>query len=897
MRTSRLRHLNIGPRLALCFLLIILAMSGGSAVLIWQFQQAQAQAERLSSVDQELIAVQQAHISFMSFYERLDVLAQTENTTILLQQIEAIHNAFLQETERARNALGRLTPDVQLDPTLLPTLSAIQWELPAQLRSMEMLAKSGDWRAVHLRLANQIGPLESRSATLVDSIDREVSEQRAQAALNIRQAKRRIFWIVPITVAFTLLFAALLGTTITRSITQPLGRLVEGSKALGSGDFSHRVHVTGNDEIAQLGNVFNDMIVELQMDIEERKRAEEALSASERKLEVIINTIPGMAWSANPEGYTDFLNQRWVDYTGLTAEQLQGRGWMATIHPDDLKRVLDYSESNLASGKTAEVEARVRRYDGTYRWFLFRTTPLFDRSGNIVKWYGTNTDIEDQKRAQELLATSERDLRSIINTIPTSAWSTRPDGYCDFLNERWLEYAGMTAESGQGWGWGAVIHPDDQQGLVEYWKSSLASGTPVESEARMRRFDGAYRWFLLRANPLRDETGTIVKWYGLNIDIEERKRAEVELKRAYDSFADAQRLSQTGNFTMDIRADEHVWSAELYRIFEFDPAVKTSMQMVRDAIHPEDLPGFEVQFAHSLDGADFDLIYRIVTRSGKVKHVHSIGRLVGRGADRPLFIGAIQDVTEGKIAEGALNRARSELAHAARVNTLNALTASIAHEVNQPLAGIVTNASTCLRMLDGDPPNVEGARETARRTIRDGKRASDVITRLRALFSKKEFAPEPLDLNEATREVIALSLSDLQRNRVTLRSELFTDLPPIRGDRVQLQQVILNLLRNASDAMTAVEGGPRDLLIKTEKDGEDRVRLSVKDVGVGFDPEAGDKLFEAFHTTKNDGMGIGLSVSRSIIEAHQGRLWATRNDGPGATFSFSIPSGTRNRVQ
>jgi C4-dicarboxylate-specific signal transduction histidine kinase len=211
--------------------------------------------------------------------------------------------------------------------------------------------------------------------------------------------------------------------------------------------------------------------------------------------------------------------------------------------------------------------------------------------------------------------------------------------------------------------------------------------------------------------------------------------------------------------------------------------------------------------------------------------------------------------------------------------------------VNQPLSGIVTNASTCLRMLTLDPPNVDGARETARRTIRDGNRASDVITRLRALFSKKDTIAERVDLNAATREVIALSLSELQRNRLIVRCELADDLPIVTGDRVQLQQVILNFLRNSSDAMNTVHDRPRELLIRTERDEGDRVLLSVKDAGIGFDPQTADRLFETFYTTKNDGMGVGLCVSRSIIESHQGRLWATLNDGPGATFSFSIPRG------
>jgi PAS domain S-box-containing protein len=264
------------------------------------------------------------------------------------------------------------------------------------------------------------------------------------------------------------------------------------------------------------------------------------------------------------------------------------------------------------------------------------------------------------------------------------------------------------------------------------------------------------------------------------------------------------------------------------------------------------------------------------------------------GTERsPGFLLALcEDVTDRRSAEEALNETRSELAHIARVTTLSTLTAAIAHEINQPLSGIVTNASTCLRMLDGSPPNIEGARETARRTIRDGNRASEVTSRLRALFSKKNATFESFDLNDAVKEVVVLSASELQRNRVVLHSELAVDLPPVLGDRTQIQQVILNLLKNGWDALSFVEDRPRDLLVKTERDEDGGARLSVRDSGVGIDPEVEKKLFQAFQTTKSDGMGIGLSVSRSIIERHQGRLWAIRNEGPGATFLFSIPSST-----
>jgi PAS domain S-box-containing protein len=749
---------------------------------------------------------------------------------------------------------------------------------------------------------------------------------------------------------------------------------------------------------------------------EKLKRSEEALQAREGDFRSIIDMIPTLAWSAGSDGSASFLNRPWLDYTGLSAEKALNWGWKATIHPDDVPGLEENWRASLASGMPVEAEARMRRFDGAYRWFLHRANPLRDESERIVKWYGTCIDIEDRKRAEEVQRARERDLRSIIDTIPTLAWSTGPDGSADFLNRRWLDYTGLSEDQAQGWGWGTAIHPDDVDGLVKYWQSALASGAPVEAEARMRRFDSVYRWFLFRANPLRDESGKILRWYGTNVDIEDRKRveeglraselswrqivdnipglvatmgpmgeveflnrqtleyfgktneelknwsligavhpddlpgvvearkkcieagqvyevehrcrradgvyrwfqvrglpvrdredkitgwyllltdiddrkrAEAQFEQAYLRLAEAQRLSKTGSFITDLVADEHNWSEETFRIFEFDPSTKVTVQRIRNLIEPEDLPSFDAMIAGAVKGADVDFVFRIVTSRGAVKHIRGMARVIEQVEGRPLFIGALQDVTESKVSEESLSKARSELAHVARITTLNALTASIAHEINQPLASLITNASICLRRLNADPPNLGGARETAMRTIRDGNRTSDVITRLRALYSKKEFTPEPLDLNDATREVVALYLSDLQRNRVILKSELADALPLVTGDRVQLQQVILNLVRNASDAMISVDDRPRELLIRTEQEGADRVRLSVKDAGLGFSQEAADKLFQAFYTTKNDGMGIGLHVSHSIIEAHHGRLWATANDGPGATFSFAMPS-------
>jgi signal transduction histidine kinase len=376
-------------------------------------------------------------------------------------------------------------------------------------------------------------------------------------------------------------------------------------------------------------------------------------------------------------------------------------------------------------------------------------------------------------------------------------------------------------------------------------------------------------------------------------DITERKQAEEELRRSEAFLAEGQRLSRTGSFSWRVTTNEITWSEELYRIFEFDQGLPVTLELIGTRVHPDEVPLLNDMIDRARgEGSDFEYEHRLLMPDHSVKYVHMVGHGIRDHDGRLEYIGAAQDVTQHRLSEEALGRARSELAHMARVTTLGTLTASIAHEVNQPLSGIITNASTCMRMLAADPPNVDGARETARRTIRDGNRASDVITRLRALFSKDGATTESVVLNEATREVIALSLSELRRSGVILRTELADDLPVVRGDRVQLQQVILNLLLNASDAMSGVNDRPRQLVIRTERDEGDQVRLSVQDAGVGFEPQAVENLFEAFYTTKSSGMGIGLSVSRSIIEGHQGRIWASPNDGPGATFFFSIPSAS-----
>ena len=440
--------------------------------------------------------------------------------------------------------------------------------------------------------------------------------------------------------------------------------------------------------------------------------------------------------------------------------------------------------------------------------------------------------------------------------------------------------------------WRKLVHPKDWPLVIEALKRSYETGN-ISAEYRVVWPDGSTHWLSANGQMFFDDQGQPYRMVGFTADVTPRKLVEEELRRSEAFLAEGQRLSLTGSFSWRPDTGEVIFSDESRRIFGFGPDEEVTIRAIGARVHPDDFPSTTERIGKArVSNEDQDFENRLQMPDGSVKHVHTIAHCIQHDDGRPEYIGAVQDVTERRRSDEALSKARSELAHMTRVTALGTLTASIAHEVNQPLSGIITNASTCLRMLATDPPNVDGALETARRTIRDGHRASDVITRLRALFSKGKVAAESVDLNEATREVIALSQSELRRGQIQLQTEFADGLPTVTGDRIQLQQVILNLLLNASDAMSSIEDRPRHLVIRTRKDEGDRVQLTVKDSGVGLEPESLSKLFEAFYTTKKSGMGIGLSVSRSIIESHLGTLWAEHNDGPGAAFSFSIPCET-----
>jgi PAS domain S-box-containing protein len=532
----------------------------------------------------------------------------------------------------------------------------------------------------------------------------------------------------------------------------------------------------------------------------------------------------------------------------------------------------------------------MRGSDGAYRWFLFRTTPLLGEDGEVSKWYGTNIDIEDRKRAEQALAERERETRLIVDGIAGMIAIFSPDAQLIDGNRQILDYFKRPLSELNDWSSNGITHPDDLQTCIDTFMGSIASGEPYDYETRFLRHDGTWRWFQLRGLPLRDAAGKIVRWYGLLTDIDDRKRAEEKLRRNQAFLADAQRLSKTGSFLLNLCTNEVIWSAETYRIFEVDPTSEVSLDIVLSRLHPNSLPTVEQVVEKANEGdRDFDYDITVITPDQSQKFIRVLAHSERNKDGDQELIGAVQDVTENRKAEEALNQARSELSYVTRVTSLGVLTASIAHEVNQPLAGMVANASTCLRVLASDPPNIAVAKDTARRMIRDANRAADVIARLWELFSRKPAHVGAVDLNEIASEVIALISSDLQRAKVALATDFDLDLPLVAGARVQLQQVVMNLLRNSIEALSAVSDRPKQIRLKTEA-GSGEIQLSVEDSGVGFGPQGNDRIFDAFYTTKPDGMGIGLSVSRSIIENHNGRLWAEPNADHGVTVGFAVPT-------
>jgi PAS domain S-box-containing protein len=694
------------------------------------------------------------------------------------------------------------------------------------------------------------------------------------------------------------------------------------------------------------------------MDVSDRKRAEEELRQSEalaeQRLRLVVDTTPAMLNSCRPDGYLDYVNKGWLDYFGFSLETALDRAdvmkmsvpseadmydgeWRPIIHPEDLPgftaqwKSMLVGDKPVAGGNPRESEARVRRFDGVYRWHLFRAVPLYDETGKIVKWYASAFDIEDRKRAEEALRQSESYLAEAQRLARTGSWVWSPPGNDSLhLSEEWYRIYGFDPKKGVP-SWEERfqrIHPEDRARREMVIGRALSKKAEFELEYRILLPGGTVKYIHTVGHPVLNATGDLLQFVGSSTDITDRKRAEMLLageKRLLEMIATHD--SRASILDALCRLVEELSSGSLSSVLLLD----SNTNCLRHGAAPN-LPTPYIEAVNGLSigacaGSCGTAAYRaepvivsdIATdplwanyRDFALPHglracwsapiLSSHGKVLGTFAtyyrepraptpqehhvtERITHLASI--AIESEQAEEALRQAQAEITRVSRVTTMGELTASLAHEVNQPIAAAITDANTCLRWLAGDPPNLAEAREAAMRVVKDSRRAAEIIGRTRMLFQKGASERELVDVNEVIREMIVLLRNEAAQYSISIRTDFSADCYELMADRVQLQQVLMNLIMNSIDAMKDVVG-MRELTITSQQEKED-LRVSVSDTGMGLPPQHADQIFNAFFSTKVHGTGMGLRISRSIVESHGGRLWAAENSPRGAIFNFTLP--------
>jgi PAS domain S-box-containing protein len=507
-------------------------------------------------------------------------------------------------------------------------------------------------------------------------------------------------------------------------------------------------------------------------------------------------------------------------------------------------------------------------------------------------------DIDEGKKAEDQPGYVAQ-LQATLNVIPAHTWYASPSGGLTFVNKRTADYLGLPKDHPLRFGidvgaqWDAhlpFVHPDDRAETQENWSTRLRTGEGGEGSFRVRNAQGGYRWFLSRAEPLRASDGTLLHWVGVNLDIEELKCAQEALRESERSARSA--LDGIAGL-IAVLAPNGEFETANRQLFEY---FGRSLEWLKnwgtnDAVHPDDLPRvLELVKSGIASGIPFNFELRLRRFDGEYRWFENRGAPIrddsGRIARWYVLLTDIEDRTR---ALAQLEQMQSDFAHMNRVSMMGELAASLSHEITQPIASARNNARAAQNFLDMQPPDLSEVREALSCVVGDTDRAGDLIDRIRDHIKKTPPRKEHFDLNEAINEVIVLGRSAIIKNGVSVQTRLSEGLFPIHCDRVQLQQVVLNLLLNAVEAMGSIEAGARELLISTEQDRTDLL-VAVRDSGPGIDPSHLERVFDAFYTTKSSGMGMGLSICRSIIDAHGGRLWAEANEPRGTIFQFTLPA-------
>jgi PAS domain S-box-containing protein len=638
------------------------------------------------------------------------------------------------------------------------------------------------------------------------------------------------------------------------------------------------------------------------LDLTERKRAErattlsaEALRRSEARL-AEAQRLTHIGVAAYNETAILYGSEETYRIWGFDpAQGIPSREAMTQrVHADDRARLDAEVQRALGEKRRYSIGYRIVLPDGTVKHLESIGVPEFSATGDLIEVVATQIDVTERKCAEQALRESEYKLRQIIEAVPGLIWSTAPDGKPTYANQRLLDYTGTRLDDFKNRSWERFLHPEDLPEAVKAFDHAIQTGTSFEAINRLRRSNGSYRWHHARTDPMRDREGQIIQWYGLSVDIDEGKKAEDQLRRSEAYLAEAQALSHAGSAAFNDTTILY-WSDETYRILGFDPRDGLpSYEAAAQRTHPDDQERVREQARRAVQQKrDFKLEYRILLPTGAIKYIEMNAHpKFSEGGELVEVVSTLIDVTERKRAQEEHERLRqleSDLAHMNRLSMMGELAASLAHEITQPIATARNNARAALNFLDKQPSDLGEVREALGCVVGDADRAGVIVDRMRDHIRKAPPRKRRFDLNEAINEVIVLARSAIAENGVSVRTRLSEGLAPVEGDRVQLQQVILNLVLNAAEAMSMVDGGARQLWISTEEGGANGILVAVRDSGPGIDPEHIERVFDAFYTTKPSGVGMGLSICRSIIEAHSGRLWADANEPGGAVFQFTLP--------
>jgi PAS domain S-box-containing protein len=636
----------------------------------------------------------------------------------------------------------------------------------------------------------------------------------------------------------------------------------------------------------------------------ERKRAEELLRQSEVYLAEAqrLSHTGSFGWRPSTgeilwseETYRIFHYDR---ATKPTVEAILQR-----IHPEDATLVKETVERASQDGMDFEHEYRLVMPDGAVKHVHVVAHAERDESGEL-EFVGAVMDTTESKSLEKKMRRSEESLLEAQKLSHTGSWrhdvasgavTVSPEIYR--IHDIKPDDDASNTEI-----FFSRFHPEDRKRVVDLFERAEIEKTEFQVDYRIVLPDGTIKHLHTIGHPILNESGDLVEFVGTAMEVTAAKQAEEALRRSEGYLADAQRLIRTGSWAWNVATRQSVyWSQENHRLFGFDPEGGIpSDEEFYQRIHPEDRDRVrrEVFLERPDEGSHFDVEFRIVLPGGAIKYVRATGHPVRNiSGDLLEYVGTSIDVTERKRADEERERLRqvqADLAHLSRVTTMGELTASLAHEIRQPISAAITNAKTCLRWLGRDEPDVAEACEAASRLVKDVTRAADVINSISLLFTKDALQRELVDVNELIREMIVLLRSEASRYSISIRTELAEDLPKITADRVQLQQVFMNLMLNGIDAMKETSGGS-ELAIKSETS-DDQLLISVSDTGVGLPPVQADQIFTAFFTTKDHGTGMGLPISRSIIESHGGRLWATGASERGATFQFTLPAAVAAHI-